>query len=100
MKHFLAKIPPFFKNFYFLSSLFFLIWLSFVDSNDLFMQVNLSGKYTDLKQAKLFYEEKILEVKNDKAALESNLDLLEKLAREKYLMKKENEDLYIVVNDD
>lgn len=78
--------------------LFFVTWLAFVDSNDLFLQVSLSSKHHDLLIAKKFYEEKILEVKNEKAALESNPELLEKLAREKYLMKMENEDLYIIVN--
>ena len=100
MKNILAKIPSVFRTFYFLSIMFFFIWLAFIDSNDLFMQADLSGKQSDLRQAKLFYEERILEVKNDKAALENNLHLLEKLAREKYLMKKENEDLYIVVKND
>ena len=41
----------------------------------------------------------ILEVKNQKAALDSNPELLEKLAREKYLMKKDKEDLYIIVKN-
>ena len=100
MKKYIDRIPSFFKNFYFLSSLFFLIWLAFVDNNDLFMQAGLSGKHRDLQQAKVFYEEKILEIKNDKAALESNPDLLERLAREKYLMKKGNEDLYVIVKGD
>ena len=100
MKTLLDRIPSFLKNFYFLSSTFFLLWLAFVDNNDLFMQADLSSKQSGLEQAKDFYEEKILEVKNEKAALESNPDLLERLAREKYLMKKENEDLYIVVKGD
>lgn len=100
MKQLIEKIPPFFKNFYFLSSLFFLIWLSFVDSNDLFMQSELSGKQAELVKAKNFYEDKIMEVQNDKAALTNNPDLLEKMAREKYLMKKDNEDLFIVVKED
>ena len=98
MKHYLEKIPSIFKNFYFLGSLFFLVWLALIDSNDLFMQADLSRKHKELKEARQFYQDKILEVKNEKAALESNPDLLEKLAREKYLMKKDNEDLYIVVN--
>lgn len=100
MKQLIEKIPPFFRNFYFLSSLFFLIWLAFVDSNDLFMQSQLSSKHSELLKSKQFYEDKIMEVKNDKAALTTNPDLLEKMAREKYLMKKENEDLYIVVKED
>lgn len=100
MKQLIEKIPPFFKNFYFLSSLFFLVWLAFVDSNDLFMQSELSGKQAELVKAKNFYEDKIMEVQNDKAALTNNPDLLEKMAREKYLMKKDNEDLFIVVKGD
>lgn len=100
MKQLIEKIPPFFKNFYFLSSLFFLVWLAFVDSNDLFMQSELSGKQAELVKAKNFYEDKIMEVQNDKEALTNNPDLLEKMAREKYLMKKDNEDLFIVVKED
>ncbi len=100
MKNLLNKIPPFFKGFYFLFTLFFVIWMVFVDSNDLSLQLSLFNKKKSLIESKRFYEEKILEVKNDKEALESNLELLEKLAREKYLMKKENEDLFIVVTKD
>ena len=98
MKNLLERLPSFTKSFYFLSTLFFLFWLSFIDSNDLFLQRELKGKQVELVEAKKFYETKILEVKNDREALLNNPDLLEAIAREKYLMKKENEDLYIVVD--
>ncbi|WP_462248069.1 FtsB family cell division protein [Ekhidna sp.] len=97
MKKILERIPSVFKNFYLLSTTFFIVWLAFVDSNDLFLQSQLSTKKSELKEARQFYQNKILEVKNDQAALNNNPDLLEKMAREKYLMKKANEDLYIVV---
>ncbi len=100
MKNILDRIPPFFKNFYFLSTLFFVLWLAFVDSNDLFLQAQLSTKKAELKEAKQFYQDKILQVKNDQAALNNNPDLLEKMAREKYLMKRPNEDLFIVVREE
>jgi len=100
MKNLLDRIPPFFKNFYFLSTFFFVVWLAFVDSNDLFLQAQLSNKKAELEEARQFYQDKIMQVKNDQAALNSNPDLLEKMAREKYLMKKPNEDLYIVVRED
>lgn len=64
------------------------------------MQAQLSAKKVELKSTKEFYQDRILQVKNDQAALNSNPDLLEKMAREKYLMKKPNEDLYIVVKED
>lgn len=100
MKKLLDRIPSFFKNFYFLSTLFFVVWLALIDSNDLFLQTQLSGKKAELEEARQFYQDKILQVKNDQAALNNNPDLLEKMAREKYLMKKENEDLFIVVKED
>ncbi len=98
MKKILDRVPSFFKSFYFLSTLFFLFWLSFIDSNDLFLQRELKVKQSELIEAKKFYEDKILEVKNDREALLNNSELLEKIAREKYLMKKANEDLYIIVD--
>ena len=100
MKDFYHKIPPVFKSFYFLSTLFFLVWMLFFDSNDLITQLKLSNKLSDLESTKEFYENKIVEVKNDREALLNNPQLLEKLAREKYLMKKESEDLFIVVEEE
>ena len=76
---------------------FFLIWLSFFDSNDLYSQYNLVKKLNVLNEDKAYYAEKIIEVKEDREELLSNPDLLEKFAREKYLMKKQSEDLYVVV---
>ena len=94
---FLDRVPKIFKNFYFLVGFFFLVWLLFFDSNDLFTQRSLSKKKKDLEEQKEFYEDKILEVQNDREALLTDDEALEKLAREKYLMKKETEDLYILV---
>ena len=97
MKHMLSKIPGFFKNFYFIASVLFVMWLLFFDSNDLVTQVKLSNKQSELLETKLFYEEKIQEVKRDREALLNNQELLEKMAREKYFMKKENEDVFVIV---
>lgn len=96
---FLDKVPKIFKSFYFLVGLFFVIWLLFFDSNDLFTQSRLSKKKKDLEESKEFYEDKILEVKNDREALLTDDEALEKLAREKYLMKKDSEDVYIIVEE-
>lgn len=82
-----------------MAGLFFVIWLLFFDSNDLFTQSRLSKKKKDLEESKEFYEDKILEVKNDREALVTDDEALEKLAREKYLMKKDSEDVYIIVEE-
>ena len=99
MKDLLQRIPPFFRNFYFLVAFLFLVWMLFFDSNDIITQVKLSSKQKELESSKEFYEEKIIEVKNDKEALLTDKDLLEKIAREKYLMKKDKEDVFIVVEE-
>ena len=72
----------------------FFTWMLFFDSNDLVTQYKLSKKLCDLENATAYYEEKIDEVKKDREELLSNKELLEKFARENYLMKKKTEDLY------
>ena len=69
----------------------------FFDSEDLITQYQLRRKLKKLEEEKVYYLEKIEEVKKDREELMSNEELLEKFAREKYYMKKPTEDLYIVV---
>jgi cell division protein FtsB len=96
----IKHIPKIFKNFYFIASMVFLIWMLFLDNNDLISQAKLSGKYNDLLEEKAYYKEKIKEVEVDRSGLLSDEELLEKFARERYLMKKKEEDLFIVVEKD
>ena len=94
------KLPKFSKNFYFLFSFFFLIWMLFIDANDIVSQFRLNSKRQALENEKAYYLEKIQEVKSDREALMSNDEMIEKFAREKYYMKKESEDLFVIVNED
>jgi cell division protein DivIC len=95
----MESIKKIIKNYYLMIGAFFLIWLTFFDSNDLYSQYNLAKKLSGLNADKTYYIEKIEEVKEDREELLSNPDLLEKFAREKYLMKKQSEDLYVVVEE-
>jgi cell division protein DivIC len=92
----LKKLPPVFRNFYFITSVSFFTWMIFLDSNDLISRFKMSSKLRSLEREKEFYQEKISEVEKDRSELMTNRELLEKFAREKYLMKKESEDLFIV----
>ncbi len=94
------RIPKIFKNFYFIAGLIFLLWMVFLDNNDLISQLRLSSKYNDLIEEKEYYQEKIKEVEIDREGLLSDQELLEKFARERYLMKKENEDLFVIVQNE
>lgn len=94
------QIPKIFKNRYFYTGLAFLIWLLFFDANNLIYQSKLSSKLKQARQQKEFY---LNEIKNDSTSLKelmTNKETLEKFAREKYLMKKDNEDIYLVVREE
>lgn len=91
------KIP---KNFYLISGVAFLVWMLFFDSNDIYSQYQLKSKLTELESEKSYYQEKIEEVNEDREALLNNQELLEKFAREKYYMKKDGEDVFVVVEEE
>jgi cell division protein DivIC len=93
----LKRLPKFTRNFYFICSFFFLFWMVFLDSNDLIDQFKLGMKLKNLEKQKTYYLEKIEEVNKDRQELFSNIELLEKFAREKYFMKRKSEDIYILV---
>jgi len=94
------RIPKRFRNFYFLTGLFFVLWMLFLDNNDLWSRYKLGAKLRSLNNEKEYYQEKINEVQKDRNELFGDKESLEKFAREKYLMKKETEDIYIVVEED
>jgi len=56
----------------------------------------MTTKLGSLENEKEFYKEKIIEVEKDRDELMTNKELLEKFAREKYLMKKETEDIFVI----
>jgi cell division protein FtsB len=71
----------------------------FIDSNDILTQYKLSSKLKELERQKEFYLERKDKIHADREELMSNNELLEKFARERYLMKRKTEDLYVVIED-
>ncbi len=98
MKSLIKQIPSFFKNIYVLGTLFFIVWLTIFDSNDILTQLALRKKEADLQQRKGYYQKKIKIIEADRKALFSNQDLLERIAREKYYMSAEGEDVYVIIS--
>jgi cell division protein DivIC len=96
----LKQLPPIFKNFYFITGVVFLVWMTFLDSNDLINRFKLSAKLRSLENEKEYYSEKIEAVEKDRQELMGTTKLLEKFAREKYLMKKQTEDIFIIEEKD
>lgn len=91
------RVPKITRNFYFLAGIIFFIWMLFLDGNDLINQVKLTRQLNNLEGEKAYYEEKIVEVEKARQELLNDPAMLEKYAREKYLMKKPGEDLYVVI---
>lgn len=93
----MKKLLKYSGNFYVLASLLFLFWIIFIDSNNLVNHFRLSQKLNQLEDQKEFYQEKKEKITAEREELMSNPELLEKFARERYLMKKQTEDLYVIV---
>ncbi len=98
-KQFMNRIPSLLKNFYVITGLVFLTWMLVFDSNNYITQIKLSSKQKNLEETKEYYLTKIEEVRKDREALLSNEKMLEKIAREKYYMKREKEDVFVIVNE-
>ena len=77
----------------------FVVWMIFFDKNDLFSQYQYHQQLTKLKQERDFYIKQTGDINKDLDELNSNPAKLEKFAREKYLMKKDNEDVFVIVKD-
>jgi cell division protein FtsB len=91
----LVKVLPYLNNRYFLTGLGFLIWISFFDRND--FVTTYSQKLKTVQKEKLHYEEGIKLHKAQLQDLHSSKENLEKYAREQYNLKKENEDVFLIV---
>jgi cell division protein DivIC len=76
----------------------FIIWMLFFDENSYLVHRKFNNEIKDLETTISFYKTKIEKDKETIKKLEDSLEL-ERFAREKYLMKKENEDIYIIEFD-
>ena len=92
------KNSKFFKivsNLYILISVVFFIWIFFIDSNSILVNIKLNKEISELKERKDILENQIQMDKKIISNLQ-NPDSLEKYAREKLYMKKENEEIFII----
>jgi cell division protein DivIC len=86
-------------NKYMIFILLFLTWMFFFDANNYFFHKELSDDIKALEESKEFYKK---EIEKDKAFIKKMKDSseMERFAREKYYLKKENEDIYIIEHQD
>lgn len=100
MKRFLRKIWPWLKNKYVLTITIFAVWILFFDQNNLVDRMKMSSEIRRLEADREYYLE---EIEKDSARLHeltTDRDNLEKYAREQFFMKKPNEDVFVIVEEE
>ena len=85
-----------FKNKYIIALLLFIVWMLFFDPKDFSLITGRIEKLNELQKSEKHLAQKISETRQELSLLKTNAQTIEKYAREKYLMKKDNEDLFIV----
>ena len=94
---FLEKIPSWLKNKYLLTAIGFVVWMLFFDERDFITtHIRQPRELKKLQQSEKYYQGEITATKNELEKLKSNPSTIEKYAREKYLMKRDNEDLFLI----
>jgi cell division protein FtsB len=88
----------FFKNKFILTILIFIVWIFLFDSNNLLDRMKDLRHLRELNREKVYYRERIITDSLKLNELKTNNENLEKFAREQYLMKKDNEDIFIVID--
>jgi len=96
-KKLLDKVPPFLKNKYLITTVVFLIVMLFLDRNNLISQYKLRRELNGLKKELQFYRDQAKKDSIELSRLLGDSLELEKLGREKYMMKRDSEDIYIIV---
>ena len=91
------RIPSFLRNKYLLTLTIFVIWIMLLDSNNLIERYNQISEVRKLNIDKEYYMKKIEEDRRKLDELKTDNHNLEKFAREQYMMKKKDEDLYIIL---
>ena len=95
----MQRLIDLFKNKFFLVTVAFVIWMIFFDKNDLLSQYQYRQEVNKLKSERDFYKDQSEKVTKDLDELNSDPQRLEKFAREKYLMHKDNEDVFVIVKE-
>ncbi len=93
------KTPAFLRNKYVLSLVLFVIWILIFDPNNIARRVTGWSTIKKLETEKQFYIDKIKEDSIELNQLRTDNEKLEKYAREHYKMKKENEDVYVIIDE-
>jgi cell division protein DivIC len=94
--HTLKPIVNYLKNKYVIVILAFVVWMTFFDPKDMGLIISRTSKLQELKFSEKHLKTEILETRKELSLLKTDAGSIEKYAREKFYMKKDNEELFIV----
>ena len=97
VKDFIIRIFPYIRNKFVITTALFIVWVVFFDQYNLVSRVRNNQKLNQLEKEKQHYIGDIADNKRMLNELKGDKETLEKFAREQYLMKKKDEDIYIVI---
>jgi cell division protein DivIC len=93
---FLRLLTAILRNKYLLTITVFAVWMLFFDKNDVFTLMQRRRDLGEIENSKAYFSQKIVESKKFSKDIQSDAAAIEKFARERYLMKRENEDLFLI----
>jgi cell division protein FtsB len=96
----MAIINKYILNKYFITGLAFVVWMVFFDQESFIDQFRLSRTLKNLESQKTYYQEEIEKTRGAINVLETDTAHLEKYAREKYFMKKDNEEVFVIIEEE
>ncbi len=99
MPTWLIRILAHLRKFYTGTLVFWLVWVVFIDDNNLFTLLENRQRMKELERDLNYYKEQVKLVKKERREVFGNEAMLEKWAREKYLMRKPTEDVYVIVDE-
>jgi hypothetical protein len=83
-------------NKYLIVAVFFVVWMIFFDQNSYFIHKELNKEIKELNHDKKYYTEKLEKESIQIHRMKTNVDEIERVAREKHYLKKEDEDVFII----
>lgn len=92
----LNHLPAWLKNKYFVSFAVFCVIILFLDKNDFLTQLGRRRELKEWQQKKQYYTKETKELRQEADELANSPRTIEKTSREKFFMKRDNEELFII----
>lgn len=93
------KPPAWLRNRYTLTLVCFVVWMLFFDRDDVLTQWSRQRQLDDLNRSRDYYRRQIVDARNELDSITVDPAAIERIARERYLMKRDGEELFVITRD-